>query len=58
MSMQSRRERLRSRRKSEAFILIAMLGISIGAHATSGDTGPSIFSFSGFATSGVVEETG
>ena len=61
MLMQStRRERLRARRSgrsAEAFILLAMLGISIGAHATSDDTGPSIFSFSGFGTLGVVHSS-
>jgi hypothetical protein len=61
MLMQStRRERLharRSRRKAEVFILIAMLGISIGAHAAGEDTGPSIFSFSGFGTLGVVHSS-
>jgi hypothetical protein len=59
MSMQpTRRERWRSHRKGNAFILIAMFGVSIRAHAASGVTGPSILPFSGFSTLGVVGETG
>ena len=56
----TRRERLRARRshrRGEAFILIAMLGISIGAQARSDETGPAIFSFSAFGTLGVVHSS-
>ena len=57
MLTQSRRERLRARRNAEVFILVAMLGISIGAHASSDEASPSIFSFSGFGTLGVVHSS-
>ncbi len=53
----TRRERSRARRSTEAFILVAMLGSPLGAHAASDDRSPSIFSFSGFGTLGLVHSS-
>jgi hypothetical protein len=54
------RERLRarrSRRNSEAFILVAMLLSPLGAYAASDDASASMFSFSAFGTLGVVHSS-
>jgi hypothetical protein len=56
----TQRERLcvrRSRHNAEAFILVAMLVILLGAYAVSDDASPSIFSFSAFGTLGVVNSS-
>jgi hypothetical protein len=56
----TQRERLRarrSRRSSEAFILVAMLVSPLGAYAASDDASASIFSFSAFGTLGVVRSS-
>lgn len=56
----TQRERLRarrSRRSSEAFILVAMLVSPLGAYAASDDASASIFSFSAFGTLGLVHSS-
>jgi hypothetical protein len=53
----TRRERWRARRSAEACMLIAMLGSPLGAYAATDDASPSIFSFSGFGTLGVVHSS-
>jgi hypothetical protein len=53
----TQRERVRSHRNAEAFILVAMLCSPIGAYAAGNDASASIFSFSGFGTLGVVHSS-
>jgi hypothetical protein len=55
----TQRERLRAprSRNAEAFILVALLGIPIGAYAAGDATSASMFSFSGFGTLGVLHSS-